>query len=102
MLPAFNDPNRSDVPRQARFSVPPQQTVDNVFLSVSGVISLEGRDSRERQMVLTGVEWSGLRGSNPSSWLGKPEHYHYAKPALWCRRTIIANLTPGLKTRGSL
>src|SRR6516162_9469623 len=26
-------------------------------------------------------EWSGLRGSNPSSWLGKPEHYHYAKPA---------------------
>ena len=24
---------------------------------------------------------SGLRGSNPSSWLGKPEHYHYAKPA---------------------
>jgi hypothetical protein len=26
-------------------------------------------------------EWSGLRESNPSSWLGKPEHYHYAKPA---------------------
>jgi hypothetical protein len=26
--------------------------------------------------------WSGLRESNPSSWLGKPEHYHYAKPAL--------------------
>jgi hypothetical protein len=25
--------------------------------------------------------WSGLRESNPSSWLGKPEHYHYAKPA---------------------
>ena len=25
--------------------------------------------------------WSGLRGSNPSNWLGKPEHYHYAKPA---------------------
>src|SRR5262245_45892541 len=28
---------------------------------------------------------SGLRGSNPSSWLGKPEHYHYAKPARWVR-----------------
>src|SRR5262249_54043112 len=27
------------------------------------------------------IEWSGLRESNPSSWLGKPEHYHYAKPA---------------------
>jgi hypothetical protein len=26
-------------------------------------------------------KFSGLRGSNPSSWLGKPEHYHYAKPA---------------------
>ena len=26
-------------------------------------------------------EWSGLRGSNPSNWLGKPGHYHYAKPA---------------------
>jgi hypothetical protein len=25
--------------------------------------------------------WSGLRGSNPSNWLGKPGHYHYAKPA---------------------
>src|SRR5204862_1849561 len=25
--------------------------------------------------------WSGLRGSNPSDWLGKPGHYHYAKPA---------------------
>ena len=25
--------------------------------------------------------WSGLRESNPSGWLGKPEHYHYAKPA---------------------
>src|SRR5678810_286598 len=25
---------------------------------------------------------SGLRGSNPSNWLGKPGHYHYAKPAL--------------------
>ena len=24
---------------------------------------------------------SGLRGSNPSNWLGKPGHYHYAKPA---------------------
>ena len=28
------------------------------------------------------LKWSGLRGSNPSNWLGKPEHYHYAKPAL--------------------
>ena len=28
-----------------------------------------------------GTEWSGLRGSNPSNWLGKPGHYHYAKPA---------------------
>ena len=28
--------------------------------------------------------WSGLRGSNPSNWLGKPGHYHYAKPA-WPR-----------------
>src|SRR3954451_17979387 len=27
------------------------------------------------------VCWSGLRGSNPSNWLGKPGHYHYAKPA---------------------
>ena len=27
------------------------------------------------------VWWSGLRGSNPSNWLGKPGHYHYAKPA---------------------
>ena len=26
-------------------------------------------------------EWSGVRESNPPSWLGKPEHYHYAKPA---------------------
>lgn len=26
-------------------------------------------------------EWSGLRESNPSDWLGKPGHYHYAKPA---------------------
>ena len=26
--------------------------------------------------------WSGLRESNPSDWLGKPGHYHYAKPAL--------------------
>ncbi len=25
--------------------------------------------------------WSGLRESNPSDWLGKPGHYHYAKPA---------------------
>ena len=24
---------------------------------------------------------SGLRESNPSDWLGKPGHYHYAKPA---------------------
>src|SRR5690349_22199711 len=30
--------------------------------------------------------WSGLRGSNPSDWLGKPGHYHYAKPAL---RTLM-------------
>src|SRR3954469_21527428 len=27
------------------------------------------------------IRWSGLRGSNPSNWLGKPGHYHYAKPA---------------------
>ena len=27
-------------------------------------------------------QWSGLRESNPSDWLGKPGHYHYAKPAL--------------------
>jgi hypothetical protein len=32
--------------------------------------------------------WSGLRESNPSSWLGKPEHYHYAKPALGGNYTI--------------
>ena len=25
--------------------------------------------------------WSGVRESNPPSWLGKPEHYHYANPA---------------------
>jgi hypothetical protein len=25
--------------------------------------------------------WSGRRESNPPSWLGKPEHYHYATPA---------------------
>src|SRR4051794_23239311 len=29
----------------------------------------------------TKPSWSGLRGSNPSNWLGKPGHYHYAKPA---------------------
>src|SRR5215831_15865863 len=29
----------------------------------------------------TSEGWSGLRESNPSSWLGKPEHYHYATPA---------------------
>jgi hypothetical protein len=34
-----------------------------------------------------GREWSGLRESNPSSWLGKPEHYHYAKPARRARPT---------------
>ena len=25
--------------------------------------------------------WGGVRESNPPSWLGKPEHYHYANPA---------------------
>lgn len=30
--------------------------------------------------------WSGLRESNPSDWLGKPGHYHYAKPAT-CQRS---------------
>ena len=33
--------------------------------------------------------WSGLRESDPSSWLGKPEHYHYAKPA---RQRILSRL----------
>ena len=27
------------------------------------------------------LDWSGLRESNPSQRLGKPTHYHYAKPA---------------------
>src|SRR5687768_8287808 len=26
-------------------------------------------------------QMSGVRESNPPSWLGKPEHYHYANPA---------------------
>ena len=41
--------------------------------------------------VLDRWEISGLRESNPSSWLGKPEHYHYAKPA---RRDPILTRTP--------
>ena len=37
---------------------------------------------------------SGVRESNPPSWLGKPEHYHYANPAngaaiLPCYSTIV-------------
>ena len=39
--------------------------------------------------------WSGLRESNPSSWLGKPEHYHYAKPA--CLQQIVADLATRLE-----
>ena len=46
--------------------------------------------SRERE------RWSGLRGSNPSNWLGKPGHYHYAKPA---RRTMLAHRALGLRPR---
>src|SRR5512144_3284123 len=67
-----------------------------------------------RRFVATGVgvarngrkyiqTWSGLRGSNPSNWLGKPGHYHYAKPARKRDRStfrLIAEGTrPGLKTR---
>ena len=33
---------------------------------------------------------SGLRESNPSSSLGKPEHYHYAKPAISTAVRIVA------------
>ena len=50
------------------------------------------RGPRERRCKGSGDEVprprldSGLRGSNPSNWLGKPGHYHYAKPAL-CRRS---------------
>lgn len=37
--------------------------------------------------------WSGVRESNPPSWLGKPEHYHYANPAKlnnspFCQRAV--------------
>jgi hypothetical protein len=32
---------------------------------------------------------SGLRGSNPSNWLGKPGHYHYAKPAITSDRISL-------------
>ena len=53
------------------------------------------RGPRERRRKGSGDEVprsrkiSGLRGSNPSSWLGKPEHYHYAKPA--SRRAILTD-----------
>ena len=36
-----------------------------------------------RSLASVSEGWSGLRESNPSSWLGKPEHYHYAKPAFF-------------------
>jgi hypothetical protein len=45
----------------------------------------DGRAAVRVGRVWVGRVWmgwiSGLRESNPSSWLGKPEHYHYAKPA---------------------
>src|ERR1044072_1618949 len=40
--------------------------------------------------------WSGLRESNPSDWLGKPGHYHYAKPAF---EVIVSG--SGLRAQGS-
>src|SRR6478672_8060895 len=43
------------------------------------------------------VGWSGLRGSNPSNWLGKPGHYHYAKPA----RPDLINLRREAQARSS-
>ena len=47
---------------------------------VDGVERIDPSVVRCRESV---TEWSGLRESDPSSWLGKPEHYHYAKPACW-------------------
>ena len=40
---------------------------------------------RPKSRICSGNQWSGLRESNPSDWLGKPGHYHYAKPARGCR-----------------
>ena len=45
--------------------------------------------------------WSGLRESNPSSWLGKPEHYHYAKPAVGGRPARENEIVPEPAPRAS-
>ena len=45
------------------------------------------------------IKKSGLRGSNPSNWLGKPGHYHYAKPAR--ASLIVAHSLWGLLFRDS-
>src|SRR3989441_6833645 len=49
--------------------------------------------------------WSGLRESNPSSWLGKPEHYHYAKPASVkadCTTAANRNQESGIRSQSAV
>lgn len=49
---------------------------------------------------LNGKEWSGLRESNPSDWLGKPGHYHYAKPAHERKERLHDTRLPGADSSG--
>ena len=46
-----------------------------------------------------GEKLSGLRGSNPSNWLGKPGHYHYAKPAYGSE--IVAHGSEQVQVQGA-
>jgi hypothetical protein len=53
-------------------------------------------------------DWSGVRESDPPSWLGKPEHYHYANPAFrlriiaGCRSTFDGRYRRGSGCGGNL